>query len=212
MTTDPSDREPPPPRGGRVFTEEIIDRIDMRASVYLKRIPGPENALREFNSRRQPDAFLSVSVNLRDVAGDVRKRSTELRADGNTLVSLMLEAMSLENAMKAIALSRVPQPPSEDDYKRIIGFGHDLAGLAQEIGLAAGPRRSAALEALREYIQWSARYPVPKSVARYKDSEAEHGIDPPIIWEEARSIREELMGLVPQPETVVPAASVLRTG
>lgn len=211
MTTGRSGRGPPQHKGGRVLIEEIVDGLDMRASVYLKRIPGPENALREFNSRRQADAFLSVSENLRDVAGDVRKRSTELRADGNTLVSLMLEAMSLENAMKAVALSRVTQPPSEADYKRIIGFGHDLAGLAHEIGMTAGPRRSAALEAMREYIQWSARYPVPKSVARYKDSEAEHGIDPPIIWEEARSIREELMGHVPHPQSVAPT-SLVRPG
>jgi hypothetical protein len=111
----------------------------------------------EPESWRAAARALARHAELASLAIDDRLGSGEECAD-IARVNLMQWGQAIEAALKAALIAQ------GKDLESVVGFSHDLPGLAEQAGLPASDAEMAFLGELSEAIVWAGKYPAPRGV------------------------------------------------
>jgi len=103
---------------------------------------------------------------------------SNILATGSLKALLLLLAISIENALKAVKATRKEIIVTNDRIDTVSSFGkkggHDLLGLAKSIGLSISTKEKELLEQLTEVVLWAGRYQQPLSVADFGRSKVKN--------------------------------------
>ncbi len=83
-------------------------------------------------------------------------------------VSMFISGLSIENLLKALLIKDNPNVVASGKLKQWPASGHDLIELAKEARISLDCAETALLKSLTTFVLWAGRYPVPKTVTRFR--------------------------------------------